>query len=188
MRKFIILLIFPVLMLLFGCVKNSGEIGGAIAMRQKLLSANGCAFKATVNADYGDKIFSFTMQCEADKVGDVTFSVVAPDEIAGISGKITEIGGHLTFDDKALAFAPIADGQVTPVTAPWLLVKTLRSGYISSCGKDGDHIYMQIDDSYAQQALHLDIWTDKSFEPIRGEILWMGKRILTILVEDFEIM
>ncbi len=187
MKKYLILVMLPVLFL-FGCGKNSGEIGGAIAMRQRLLSGNGCAFTATVTADYGDKVYAFSMACKADKVGDMTFAVIAPELIAGISGKITEIGGHLTFDDKALAFAPIADGQVTPVTAPWLLLKTLRSGYISACGKDGEQIYMQIDDSYAEQALHLDIWTDKSFLPVRGEVLWMGKRILTISVEDFKIL
>ncbi len=187
MKKYLLLLILPVF-LLFGCGKDSGEIGGALAMRQRLLSGNGCTFTATVTADYGDKVYSFTLKCQADKLGDMTFTVTAPEAINGISGKVTEIGGHLTFDDKALAFAPIADGQVTPVTAPWLLLKTLRSGYISACGKDGEQIYIQIDDSYAEQALHLDIWTDKSFMPVRGEVLWMGKRILTISVEDFEIL
>lgn len=187
MRKCWLLLILPVF-LLFGCGKNSGEIGGALAMRQRLLTANGCSFTAAVTADYGDKIYSFTMQCEADKTGNMTFTVTGPEAISGISGKVTDAGGQLTFDDKALAFAPIADGQVTPVTAPWLFLKTLRSGYITACGRDGEQIYMQIDDSYAEQALHLDIWTDKSFQPVRGEVLWMGKRILTISVEDFKIL
>ena len=94
-------------------------------------------------------------------------------------------GGKLTFDGQALSFALLADEQVTPVSAPWLLIRTLRSGYLTSCGEEGGTVRVAIDDSYEEDALHLDIWLDENDSPQRGEILWQGRRILSVSVTNF---
>ena len=160
----------------------------ALNLRQKLLAGNGCSFLAEITADYGDIIYQFSMACQADKQGNLGFSVAAPESISGITGTIADTGGHLTFDGTALTFATIADGQVTPITAPWLLIKTLRSGYIASSASAEDTTYLQIDDSYQDGAIHLDIWLDKEDRPVRAEVLWEGRRILSIIVKDFLIL
>ena len=79
----------------------------------------------------------------------------------------------------------LADGQVSPVSGPWILMKTLRSGYLTSCGMEAGCIRVAIDDSYADDALHLDIWLDEKDLPKRGEILWKGRRILSLDIENF---
>ena len=101
--------------------------------RAKLL-AQAVSFDAEITADYGDKTYTFAMHCESDTKGDMTFTVTAPESIAGISGTISASGGKLTFSDTALAFDLMADDQLSPVSAPWILMKTLRSGYLTSCG------------------------------------------------------
>lgn len=174
--------------LLCGCQTDSQQMNKALNLRQKLLAGNGCSFLAEITADYGDIIYQFSMNCQGDKQGNLGFSVVAPESISGITGTIADTGGHLTFDGTALTFATIADGQVTPITAPWLFLKTLRSGYIVSCAEAEDTTYLQIDDSYRDGAIHLDIWLDGDGMPVRAEILWEGKRILSIIVKDFLIL
>ena len=74
---------------------------------------------------------------------------------------------------------------VSPVSGPWLLMKTLRSGYLTSCGVEDGCLRIAIDDSYEDDALHLDVWLDESDCPKRGEILWKGRRILTVEIENF---
>ena len=64
MRKCWLFILFP-LFLLSACSADNGQIGGALAMRQRLLNANGCSFTATVTADYGDKVYSFSMELPA---------------------------------------------------------------------------------------------------------------------------
>ena len=81
----------------------------------------------------------------------------------------------------------MADGQLAPVSAPWLLMKTLRSGYLTSAGMEGELLRITIDDRYEEDALTADIWIDSENCPVRGEFLWQGRSILTILVEDFRI-
>jgi hypothetical protein len=156
----------------------------AMALRSALL-AKGAEFDAAVTADYGDKTYSFGMHCRMEAQGKVTFSVTAPETIAGITGTVSASGGKLTFDGNALAFTLLADGQVSPVSGPWLLMKTLRSGYLTSCGVEDGCLRIAIDDSYEDDALHLDVWLDESDCPKRGEILWKGRRILTVEIENF---
>ena len=78
----------------------------------------------------------------------------------------------------------MADGQVTPVSAPWLLIKTLRGGYLKACAPSDGGIEISIDDSYEEDALHLRICTAGDV-PASGEIFWQGRRVLTLTVENF---
>lgn len=179
--------IIPILLtlvLLTGCAGAKDTMDRAMALRSALL-AKGAEFDATVTADYGDKTYSFGMHCLLDEQGKLTFSVTAPETIAGITGTVSASGGRLTFDGNALAFSLLADGQVSPVSGPWLLMKTLRSGYLTSCGMENGCLRVAIDDSYEDDALHLDIWLDERDCPKRGEILWQGRRILTVEIENF---
>ncbi len=185
MKRLLCMLI--IVTILGGC-QGDMQIDKALTLRQNLLSGKGCRFVADISADYGEVIYQFTMDCLADQQGDLAFTVIAPESISGITGTVSDTGGHLVFDGTALAFATIADGQVTPVTAPWLFLKTLRSGYIASYAEGKDSSYLQIDDSYADNALHLDIWLDQDGKPIRAEILWEGRRILSIVVREFTIL
>ena len=174
------------IVLLTGCSLGQSEIDRAIGIRQRLLSGKGCCFDAVITADYGEEVHTFSMNCRADANGGVHFTVTAPETISGITGRIDHEGGKLTFDDAVLAFELLADGQVTPISAPWLFICTLRSGYLSACGEDANGLRIQIDDSYANDALMLDIWTDADELPYRCEILWQGRRILSLDVRNFE--
>lgn len=147
-----------------------------------------CSFDAVITADYGEQIHKFTLACRADEKGTVSFTVSAPQSIAGITGKIDGQGGKLTFDDRLLAFALLADEQISPVSSPWILVKTLRAGFIKACGKDGDLLQATINDSYADDALELDIWIDGENTPVRAEILWKDRKFLSMEVKNFRIV
>ena len=154
-------------------------------MRNKMASSNGCSFLAEITADYGDHVQSFMMSCEADSRGNITFSVVSPETIFGVSGTIDETGGKLNFDEAMLGFPLLADGQLSPVSAPWVLVRALRSGYIGASGNDGALTRTTIHDSYAEDALQLEVWFDQNLVPVQGEIIYKGRRILTVTVSNF---
>ena len=173
-----------VVFLLFGCGKENGSLDKAMLLRNQMLSGDGCSFRTTVTADYGEKIYVFTMDCQTDRNGDLTFRVVEPATIAGITGKVTGTGGSITFDDKVLAFQTIAAERITPVSAPWLLIKTLRSGYLKDTATTEAGVQITIDDSYLEDALQLRIQTTGE-TPASGEIFWQGRRVLTLTVENF---
>ena len=156
-------------------------------LRSQLLSARECTFDAEITADYGDKICSFSMNCIGNSDGSLLFTVTAPETIAGITGSVSEEGGKLTFDDTVLQFPLLADDQLSPVSAPWIFYHTLRNGYLTSAGMEDGQLRLSIDDSFRDDALHLDIWLNEADIPIRSEILHENTRILTLTVENFQI-
>lgn len=167
-----------------GCGNSNAPLDHATALRSRLLDSNGCSFLATVTADYGQRIYTFSMDCQTDKDGNLKFSVTKPDTICGISGTVSASGGSITFDDRILAFQTIADGQLSPVSAPWVFINTLRSGYLQGCAVVDNGIEISIDDSYAEEALLLKINTNGEI-PIFAEIFWQGRRVITLTVENF---
>ena len=157
----------------------------AISIRSKMLNGNGCSFNAVITADYSETVTTFTLSCQFDSNGNMSFSVIEPTSIAGITGKVSEDGGALTFDDAVLGFSLLADGQLSPVSAPWILIKTLRTGYLKACNTYDLGLHMIIDDSYEENALQLDIWTDTDDLPNQAEIVYDGRRILSIEIRNF---
>lgn len=173
---------------LCGCGGSDAQMERAMALRERLLSSQEVSFSTQVTADFGDETYTFGMSCKGDSRGDMEFAVTAPESISGITGNITDDGGSLTFDNTALGFSMLADGEVSAVSAPWLLLNTLRGGYLKSCGMDGNDLRLTIDDSYENDAMQLDIWLDSADAPVRAEILWQGRRILYLTISGFQIL
>ena len=128
------------------------------------------------------------MHCIADPAGVITFTVRKPDSISGISGKLTDKGGNITFDETALYFELMAEEQFSPISAPWIFLKALRSGYLTSACLENNMTRLSIDDSYEENALRLDIWLDFQNLPKHAEILHDSRRILSLDVVNFTIM
>ena len=182
-----ILAVVLALLLLGGCKGPEAELDRAMALRAKLL-ASSVSFDAEITADYGDELHTFSLYCEGDTRGNLGFRVTAPETIADITGRIDAGQGKLTFQDTALAFPLLAEDQLSPVSSPWIFYQTLRSGYLTAAGMEGDLLRLTIDDSYEEDALTLDIWLNEQDIPIRAEILYDGRRILTLEIENFQIM
>ena len=172
---------------LSGCASAEGNLERAMDLRARLLGCTTCTYDAAITADYGDEIHTFAMNCTGDKNGNLQFTVTGPETIAGITGKFEGQKGMLTFDEFALEFPRLTDDQITPVSGPWILLRTLMGGYLTSCGPDGENLHVTINDSYEEDALVLDIWLSAENTPIRAEILYDGRRIVTMDIENFTI-
>ena len=183
--KRLTVLCFLLIFFFSGCSEGEDGFARGLRVRERLQSGTGCSFDAQITADYGERINIFSLACEADSQGNLDFTVIEPESIAGITGKVSIEGGHLTFDDQILAFPMMADGQISPVAAPWIFLHTLLGGYLSSWGSDGEYLRLTMDDSFEEDALQVDIWLDENEVPVRGEILYDGRRILSLDVKNF---
>ena len=176
-----------ILLLLTGCGSRDEELDRAMALRTRLLTSS-VSFDAEITADYGDELHTFSVFCEGDSQGNLGFRVTAPETIADITGRIEAGEGKLTFRDTVLAFPLLAEDQLSPVSAPWIFYTTLRGGYLTSAGMEEELLRLTIDDSYEDDALTLDIWLDETDTPIRAEILFDGRRILTLVIKNFQMV
>lgn len=180
-----VLALAATLVVLCGCSGADAGIGRAMKLRERLLAAESCGFQAEITADYADAVYTFSMDCRVDPDGTVHFTVTEPATISGITGTLSAEGGKLTFDDTSLGFDLLAEEQFSPVSAPWVFMRTLRGGYLSSTVQEGELLRLSIDDSYEEDALRLDIWLDGSDCPVRADIMYDGRRILSLKVDNF---
>lgn len=184
MRRYLCLL--PLALMLTGCMGSNQELEESLALRSKILGANTVTFEAEISADYGDRVEEFSMECRTDSAGKLRFTVSEPEEISGISGSVAGEAGTLEFDDTVLAFPLMAQERISPVSGPWLMMKALRTGYITACAREGEALRLTVDDSYADDALTLEIWIEGD-EVDCCEIAWRGKRALAMEIESFVI-
>lgn len=182
MRKGLLPSLLISFILLCGCAGPETDPG--LALRSRILE-KGCCFDAEITADYGDSLSVFSVACEADSQGKTTFTVTAPESIAGISGTLSAGTGKLLFEDRAVAFPLLADGLLTPAAAPWIFVRTLRSGNLIAAGREEDQTRLSIDDSFREDALRLDIWLDQADDPVRADICYAGQRYLSMNLTNF---
>ena len=185
MKKIIAVLIL--VSLLCGCSQGQSSMEQALSFRKSLTSANGCSFCVGITADYQAASYSFELDCQVDSAGKLTFEVVSPDSIQGISGLVSSTEGNLTFDDKVLLFSTLADGEITPVSAPWLLINALMRGYIKGCSLGDDGMMLYINDSYADSAMEVNVLIQDNV-PTDAEIVWNNRRVITMKVENFQIL
>lgn len=174
-------------LLLTGCSSDT-EMKTIMVLRESLLQMEACSFDARVCADYGETVYTFTLSCQADREGNVSFRVKEPETIAGIGGEVRNQSGQLIYEDVVLGFPLLADGEISPVSAPWIVMKTLLSGYIrcAAAEEQGTHIVM--DDSYEDSALQVDMWLDQEAIPEYAEIVWQNRRVVSIHLDSFVIV
>ena len=170
--------------LLTGCKGEESLIAQAISFRGELISRGGCSFLAKITADYGEDVQQFSLNCEADRDGRVSFSVTEPESIGGISGSIEGEDGLITYDGLQLAFPLLVSEQISPVSAPALTMKCWIGEYILSAGMS-DGIYRV---SYEKKINGKDLLIDTYFEkdiPISAELCYNGYRIIRIEIMNF---
>jgi len=171
-----------------GCNKQDTCLSNVLRFRNDLLSAELCSFDTVVTADYGDSTVSFKLHCEFDSNGDMLFSVLSPETISGITGTVSQLEGHLTFDDEAVVFSLLADGLITPVSAPWLMVRALRSGYVNSCTENNEPMSIVLDDTFRAESLKVIVKADNDVHPVSAEIIWQNRSIMFLEVENFTLL
>ena len=135
------LCLFLFVFMVAGCSRDV-DMQSMTDLRNTLLKMNSCSFDARITADYGEIYYTFFVSCEADREGNVTFLVKEPQSIAGVGGKIQNENGKLTYEDVVLGFPLLADGEISPVSAPWIVIRSLLSGYIHSCGKEQGYTHV----------------------------------------------
>ena len=183
MRRVLSLLLF--LFMFAGCSGAQEDIDRALHFRQGLLKQSGCRFACNLSADYGDILYQFGLDCQSDDKGNVTFTVTAPDSISGITGTISASGGKIKFDDSVLGFPILSEDLPTPLSAPWLFMTALRSGYIRTSDTNDGKLSLTIADTYDEDAILLQVQFNNKEVPVACGFIWKGRQILSMKITSF---
>ena len=172
------------LVFLVGCSGPDPAMEEALALRSRCLASESVRFQAEIRADYITGYEEFALDCETVPDGAVSFRVISPEEVADISGTVRQDAGTVEFDGAVLAYPLMAQGRLSPLSGPWVVMKAIRSGCIIAAGQEGELTRVTIDDSYGANALTVDLWLEDG-QVTQAEVAWEGLRCLTMTFDDF---
>lgn len=176
--------LLPLLLIFFaGCAGPDPAMEAALDLRTRCLGGP-VSFEAEVRAEYITTIECFSLDCAFDTAGEMAFTVTEPEDISGIRGTVRGEEGTAEFDETVLAFPLMAEGRLSPLSAPWVLMKAIRSGCILAAGREGELVRVTIDDSYADSAITVDLWLEDG-QVEAAELAWEGRRCVTMTLDDF---
>lgn len=187
MRRCLIAIFLVTILLLSACAKDGQKdaLQPAMDFRAKLLNAGGACFTAEVTADYGEEVYTFTLDCRYLTDGKTEITVTAPDTLSGIRAQIENDTGRLTFFDTELTFGTLADGNITPLSAPAVLGRVWQSAYIAASGKEDQTLRVSYEDGYGEDQLLADTWFSQKGIPIYSELCYNETCVLKLTISDF---
>ena len=120
-------------LLLCGCgKKNAAE---AQAVQQRYAALTGAVAEAEIVSHPEGETRSFTVRCTCDRTKDTaTTTVMAPEELAGLSATVTGEKLLIQYDGPALA-AGVGD-TVSPANCIPYLLRALAEGYVLEVGEE----------------------------------------------------
>lgn len=184
MYKMIALLVC--VLMLGGCSAEK-EMAPLYQLRRSMEQDSGCAFDVHIISQSDDHIHRFTLYCvETEDI--LRFEVAEPESIRGITGSVSNKGGALEFDDTLLSFPLLANGEISPVIAPWLLLECLKNGLVRYVGAVEEGYSVTFHHSFRGEQLQVEAVLAENGIPKSCELFWDGKRILYLELSDFRFL
>lgn len=138
MRKRVCALMMTLCLLLTGC--SGGENDGnnsadelALSIRTEYLAMTACSTTVDMVADYGQRVYEYTLSVSWQKNGETVLTVLAPENIAGITVRIENKTGYLEYEGASIETGALTADGLSPVEAIPAILDNIFSGYIAEC-------------------------------------------------------
>ncbi len=154
-------------------------------IREFLSGCESIDIKAAVTADYGDKVFEYTLKYSGSESSG-TIEIVSPEIIAGIRAQVSfDDGIKLEYDGTVLDTGKLYEDGLSPVDAIPVMLKQWQEGYISGYSLEKhDGINCTVADMTVSDGVSLRTWFDsETFLPVYSEIAHNGYVVIKC---DFE--
>ena len=137
MRKTWLCVLTIPLLLLTAC--QSGESSEATAeetarqIRTEYLAAQSCGGTVELTADYGMRVYEFTMDFTWQKEGESVLTLTAPEEVAGLTARLEAGGSYLEYDGLRLGTGDLTGEGLTPMELVPTVMEYSLEGYMAEC-------------------------------------------------------
>lgn len=186
------LLFLPMMLLLLtGCGGGQeGETGAetlAVAIRGEYMAMTGYSLQAQVNADYGQRVYDFTLSVTSD--GEETTVVIRePEMLAGVTARMDGDEGILEYEDLSLETGFLDGESLSPVSALPTLVEAARTQYIDRCTlADGVlEVHCADPEQDSGTGQEVTLYFDAQTHALTGgEISQDGRRVIACKITEF---
>ncbi len=127
-----------ILPLLAGCGRGDSTGGNsaedaALNIRTEYLAMTACAATVEITADYGQRVYEYTLEVDWKKHGETVLTVVEPEHIRGITARVQDGAAQLEFDGASLETGMLSAEGLSPMEAVPAILEYILSGYIAEC-------------------------------------------------------
>ena len=165
------------LCLLCECTGADSNNDLTLELRSDFLSREGCSGVMELTADYGQRVYAYTVEFDGTVKDGMTLVITAPEEVAGITANIREGQTYLEYDGVRLETGPVNEEGLSPLDALPTFLTAMESGYIAETGSEmmGETEVLRIccrdPETDPGQGLETVLWFDKAQKTLlRGEV------------------
>lgn len=201
MRKKLLLLPILLVSLLTSCTEAGGAPGAgqeqtaeeeARQVRTEFLAADSCSGTAEVTADYGQRVYDFTLDFTWQREGETVLTLTAPEDLAGLTARIEKGQSRLEFDGISLDTGELTGEGLTPMELVPALMEWTQEGFMSQCvyeTLDGTPVLrVQFRDPDVQPGAGTECaaWFSRADHALlRAELYWNGELALSGSFSNF---
>ena len=188
MRK--VLLFAPMLMLLLTACGGGEEDDVVARLQQQYAAVESATMEAEIVCHYDDEVREYTLLC-AYSPDKSTVTVLAPENLAGISAQVENGTLTLSYDDLSLDAGTYSAAAVSPVVALPKLMRAAAWGYPAEQSEEmqGERTCVRLGcDLSGEPGTMYVTWFDKeTFLPLRSEICVDGTVLFEVTWSRFEV-
>lgn len=181
-RNRIISVLMITCILLTGCGKKT-EREQFENIRASIAQARTVTLDAAVTASFPDRTEEFTLHCVRES-GDWVMTVTAPEQIAGVTARMSGTDSSIVYDDVILPTGDLTDCGIIPINVVPTALETLLDGYLSSSWTEKGGLAVKVirDDTVA-----VTVWFDEEDVPRMAELAENGVVKASCTIENFTI-
>lgn len=186
-----------ILIPLTGC--GGGEQGGrnsadelALNIRAEFLSMTSCSATVDLIADYGQRVYEYTLAVSWTKDGETVLTVIAPEKIAGITARIKNGSTILEYEGASLETGMVAADGLSPMEAIPAILDYIMTGFIAECGfeegNEGNQLWICCRDPENPPGVGTEaaFWFDSQTHSLkRAEVMSDGYSVIQCVFREF---
>ena len=187
MRK--ALLFAPMLMLLLTACGGE-EKEPAVMLQEQYAAVQSATMEADITCHYDDEVRQYTLLC-AYTPRSSTVTVLAPEDLAGISATVEEGTLTLSYEDISLDAGSYSAAAISPVAALPKLMEAAATGYVTEQSQEivEEQTALRLSCDLGDQAgtVYTTWFDEQSLLPLRSEISVDGFVVFDVAWTRFEV-
>ena len=181
-------------LILAACGEEPSYDEEALRLRTDYLAMQSCQGTAEITADYGQRVYDYTVDFSWQREGEAVITIKSPQEVAGITARLGNGESQMEFDGVALETGPLSEDGFAPGDCIPAMIEAIQTGYIAQSGeeeRDGItclRLQIRNPDNPVGTGRELSIWLDpQSSALVAGEVAQDSFTVIHCKFTDFTI-
>ena len=164
----------------------------ALDIRGEYMEMTACAGQMEVTADYGQRVYEYSISLQWEAQGDTVLTITAPETVAGVTARIRAGQTALEYDGVRVETGTLNEAGLSPMDALPALLRAAREGFIAECGMEllGEEEVLRVccrdPEGTAGTGEEYTLWfRPENHALLRGEVAQDGFTVIQCIFTEF---